>query len=271
MGEQISANFRHPAFSESSASEYRLSILMGVDSLCFELSDSTGSSLLWKDLTSDDFLSTLGREPLLTDTRYARVTLALCQTPAVIVPARLFDPNRTARYWESLSVLPEGHTVMADHLKTPDAWLVYPVSQNISRMLPQASIIHSASTWLQMITDDNHSAEAGAVYAHIYANMLLLAAWNTGELQFFNIFNFQSASDFLYYVLLAFQQSRLPAETTPLRLSGKISTQSEIYPLLQRYCNNIDFFAPAAAGPYPYGLPPEHNHWYLDLCGLKHR
>ncbi len=271
MGEQIRANFRNPEFSELSAPEYKLSILMGVDSLCFELFGNSGRSLRWKDLSSADPLASLMHEPMLLESPFQGLSLALCQTNAVLVPARLFDPDRVARYWESLSRLPDKYTVGADHLTAPNAWLVYPVREDIRQALPQAGIFHLASAWLQAIADTPNAAASGGVYAHVFGNLLLLAGWNSGELQFFNIFTFQSANDFLYYVLLAFQQAKLSAESAGLFLSGKISKQAEIYLVLQRYCNHIAFFAPDEAGPYPYGLPKEHHHWYLDLCCVRRR
>lgn len=96
----------------------------------------------------------------------------------------------------------------------------------------------------------------------------MVAAFENRALRFFNTFSFQTAQDFLYFVLLALHQAQVPLEQTPLLVSGKMTADSEISTLLQRYFTDMQMLAPAAAGPYPAGIPDDRRHWYFDLACL---
>ncbi|WP_296386943.1 DUF3822 family protein, partial [Winogradskyella sp.] len=67
------------------------------------------------------------------------------------------------------------------------------------------------------------------------------------KLLLFNVFEYNSKEDFIYYVLFVFEQLKLDVETTPVNLSGNIDKDDEIYNTLYTYVRHIDF------------MPTDHN------------
>ncbi len=269
MGIKIISEYKDPHFKQGSPAEHKLSVLLRPDGLCFHVTDAAHStSFAWKELAGDaanELLAAAGREPLLSGTAYSSAILATCG-PAALAPARLFDPSHAADYWLSLSDLPAGYSVQADAIPVLDAYVVYPLDGQSVQALPGARNIHLATAWLSGIYRHALRETGPAIYAHTSGKQLMLAAFDGRALRFFNTFTFQTAQDFLYFVLLALDQAQFALEQTLLFVSGKMTSDSEIHLLLQRYFVDMQFLTPAAAAPYPAGLPDDRRHWYFDLA-----
>lgn len=245
-------------------------MLLRPDGLCFHITDiARSASLAWKDAAGDSLdalLAAASQEPLLSGTAYSSANMAIGAGPAALAPARLFDPAYAADYWLNLSALPSGHSVQADALPALDAYVIYPIENSITRVLPGVRKIHLATAWLSGIYHYSRNDTGPALYAHTSGKQLMIAAFDGRALRFFNTFAFQTAQDFLYFVLLALDQAQFSLEQTSMFVSGKMTSDAEIYLLLQRYFVAMQFLAPAAAGPYPAGLPDDRRHWYFDLA-----
>lgn len=269
MGIKIISEYKDPRFQQGSPTEHKLSVLWRADGLCFHVTDAARTtSFAWKDYngdSADNLLTTVAQEPLFSATVYSSSCMAFGGGPAVLAPTRLFDPARAGEYWQSLSPLPAGHIVQADPIPMLDAYVVYPLSVQMAQSLPGNHKIHVATAWLSGVYHHALRETGPVIYAHTSGKSLMLAAFDGRSLRFFNIFSFQTAQDFLYFVLLALDQAQFPLEQTLLFVSGKMTSDSEIYLLLQRYFVDMQFLAPAAAGPYPAGLSDDRRHWYFDL------
>ena len=58
---------------------------------------------------------------------------------------------------------------------------------------------------------------------------------------FYNIFEYQTKEDFIYYILFTLEQLDLSTETTNISIIGAINEQSELYKILYTYIRNISF------------------------------
>ena len=59
---------------------------------------------------------------------------------------------------------------------------------------------------------------------------------------FYNIFEYQTKEDFIYYILFTLEQLELSTDKTNVSLLGDINKQSELYKILYTYVRNIVFF-----------------------------
>lgn len=276
MGGTIISEYRDPTFSPAQATEHKLSVLIGVGSLCYEVSDAWGRSLVWKDSelpagdSKNEAIRILIQNELpLREQRYNAVSIALFCEPAVLVPDRLFDASRVSSYWHTVSAPVAGHEITSDVSPALHARFVYPLSGQLENILlaqwADACLFHAGTAWLEGIHRNMIAAHPRAMYVHVSGARLLVAAFDSGALRFINFFDYQNARDFLYYCLLALDQAQFSLEDTHLFLSGKMTTEAEIFQLLQRYFINLHFLSPASAGAFPAGLPEDRRHWYFDL------
>ena len=62
------------------------------------------------------------------------------------------------------------------------------------------------------------------------------------KILFYNIFEYETKEDFIYYILFTLEQLELSPEETNISIMGAINEQSELYEILYTYIRNISFF-----------------------------
>ncbi|PRY51459.1 uncharacterized protein DUF3822 [Arcticibacter pallidicorallinus] len=89
-----------------------------------------------------------------------------------------------------------------------------------------------------------------------------------GEFVFYNIFSFENADDFNYYLLLIKQQFELqPA--TPVLLAGEIEKYSELYKRIARYFQNIRFCDSTSIVKHPDSFKLLPSHQFFSLLSMS--
>ena len=71
--------------------------------------------------------------------------------------------------------------------------------------------------------------------------MIEISVVENEQLQLFNIFEYHSKEDFIYYVLFVFEQLKLDVETTIIHLSGNIDKNDELFNLIYTYVRHVEF------------------------------
>lgn len=79
------------------------------------------------------------------------------------------------------------------------------------------------------------------VWINVHPRNIQVLLFEQEELIFSNQFDFQSEKDFIYYVLLIYDQFKLHPENVPLHISGQLVKESAIYKNLDNYIRNIRF------------------------------
>ncbi len=249
-----------------------------------EVYNTAIGSLLWKDYALSENATLhmavnqmLDIEPVLTQPGYSAVTWAFLQHACTLAPARFFDPARAQEYWLAQSELPADHTVLHDALPVLQAYLVWPFPTSLaSRLLalqPLAQLQHGATCWLEAVYRQARTSHSDnkAVFVHCFDRHLMVAVMDGAALRFFNTFAWHSARDFLYFVLLGCHTAQVSNEGIPLYLSGRLTSDSEVFKLLQRYFDTIHLWAaqPPGGAALP-GISEERRHWYANLICMRH-
>lgn len=265
-------------FQQKNTSAYQLSILVGMDSLVYSVFDVDSKQLLLiKTLEmptkgAQGVAAVLASEPLL-DLLYRRVKISVPEKRTALVPSRLFNESEAKTYLDELSSN-ENVKVSNDELKGLSAHVVYQLDDDMSKVLkrkfPTARIYSSMTPFLMGSSKLLPQEQEHAIFAHFYNDLLHLAVFEKGNLTFCNAFSYTSASDVLYYILLAYEQFKLDPQKVQLFLSGKVVKDSEIYKMLYRYIAEIDFV------PKPdfihlgrkFSSVPEHLFFHLHSLAL---
>ena len=72
------------------------------------------------------------------------------------------------------------------------------------------------------------------------ANTIEMLVFHSKELLLFNVFEYHSKEDFIYYILFVFDQLKLDTETTPIELSGNLQIDGELFKTLYTYVRHVD-------------------------------
>ncbi|WP_407430265.1 DUF3822 family protein [Arcticibacter sp.] len=89
-----------------------------------------------------------------------------------------------------------------------------------------------------------------------------------GEFVFYNIFSFENADDFNYYLLLVKQQFDLQPNT-PVLLAGEIEKYSELYKRIARYFQYIRFCDSTSVVKHPDSFKLLPSHQFFSLLSMS--
>ncbi len=249
-------NIIETEFQRNNTTAYQLSILIGMDSLVYSVYDDVSNRLLALKVLpfpkengtlsslATKLEETINKEDLLTPL-YRRVKIVFISADTSLVPTRLYNEQEKSTYLEELSSKRNNDAVLVDEIGPLKIKTVYSLDREalitLKAKFPTAHFFSAATPFLVGSHHSLSERNEESAFACFQKNIFQLAIFNQNELLFYNCFNFNSTSDVLYFVLLAFEQYGLDTESTPLFLSGNIVLDSDIYKTLYRYVSDLKF------------------------------
>ncbi len=271
-------------FLKKYTAQYELSILLGVDSLCFAVSDSASNLLGLRKysyaLAPGSFreLPEAAKEIFLEDPLLrkpcAAIRIAVFHPFVALVPKRLYNDGEKKAYLEKLLRLDKDDRLFSEELSFLQAMAVFPLTapliQELGVLAPQASIRHLAACLARSFAPLYAAEEPRRIFFNLRDGMAQVFAFDKEELVLLNTYTFFDSNDLAYFLLLICQQLGWPPEATPLFCSGLLVEDSAIFRNLQRFFPLLTF-VPAAGSPYATGPRfgrETRKHWFIDLLSI---
>ena len=268
-------------FDLNLANSYHLSIQADLDGFSFSvLNPSKGKYIVLKqysfrDLQSEDDLylqiqKVLKEDPLLQKS-YASVFCLYPDPRSTLLPAALFDRDLLKSYFEFNHPLGDLDELHYNHLKNPDAYLIFPMYHEIASLYLQkwvnASFYHPVSA----LTDEVLGSAIGqSVNIHLYGKHFDIIVNEDKHLKLHNNFSYRSEEDMLYFILFVFDKLELDQENTPVYLSGNIDKFSDSASFLRPYFKNLNFRKFPAGFQYSPAFDRIQEHIYLTVFKIYH-
>lgn len=268
-------------FAKSQAKDLELSILAGVDSFTYMVVDKRRHIQVLKEYALEEGASLprrqramqkIVKDDSLLKLSYSTTQLGLIGLQATILPERLYNPAKNKTYLEQLTDLSVNAEVVAEDLHHLSAKLVYaldPKTQVISKHFQAARKVHLYTAFLDALRPHAATQKGAHLFCHVRSRKIYLFLFDGTLLQYANHFTYQSARDFLYYVLLVFKSYNLDPKDVPLYLSGQLVKDSEVYRLLFRYLQRIDFLKVPATFSFGPKLSLQPSYFYFDLMSIQ--
>ncbi len=270
------------AFSSKRTHQYKLSILVGIDSFCYLVLNQENKSLLFKQfsgISTPDFSRLQGEQihdifnmDKLLKLDYGEVKLAFSDRKQVFVPNRIYNPAHKATYLKHVATTRASDQIYTNDITPLHAQNVFSVDHAtlnfLQQMFPDMQCLHvSSALYLSFLeqTDANESR----LFLCLRDNSLYLFLFQGRELIFSNNFHCQSSSDFIYYVMLVFNQFNLDVQRQVVLVSGNFVENGEYHKALSQYVQYI----------YPVDKPNFirfaesiesrlNNHAYFDVMSI---
>lgn len=164
---------------------------------------------------------------------------------ATLVPKELYNENHKADYLKFNTKILRTDFITHDDIVVNASVNVYVPYVNINNYIFEtfgAFVYKHASTILiNTILQKTKTSDVSEVYININNSTIELIVANKAQLLLFNVFEYNSKEDFIYYVLFVFEQLKLNVETTPIKLSGRVDKDDDIYSMIYTYIRHIDF------------------------------
>ena len=230
-----------------------LSIQINLNGLSFCVKNNNTVETLYtsqfeQELTPFDTLNRLKTEleKQVFSESFSSIKIIHQNNLATFIPEELYDENHNADYLKFNTKILKSDFITHDTISSNNSVNVYIPYVNINNYIfeqfGEFTYQHSASVFLQtLLKKDETSHEKTKVYINVNKTSIEIFAINNNELQLFNVFDYSSPEDFIYYVLFVFEQLNLNTETNEVVLSGLIDLNDNLYSILYTYVRHISF------------------------------
>lgn len=259
-------------FQARAAANYELSILTGMGSSAYLVCDDQQRLLAFRSFEHDPKSTFWESDPRLK-LAYKNTRIGWRGHVLTFVPGRLYSPTHRRDYLTQLTDFEESQEALADHLSFLNVVGVYGIDRNrLNRLrdaFPGCKLHHAASSTLNSLLKHATMQDRPGIYASVSEADIRLFGLDRQQLLYCNAFRCAAARDYLYYTLLAYEQCGWKPEEVPLYLFGELLADGEIYRLLYRYINQIEFLAPPAHMQFIAPFDREPLHLFHDLVSLQ--
>lgn len=259
-------------FSKYTTNQNELSILVGVDSLSYIVTNANRDVLLLRECSlADSKLHDFFLRDEYLRLSYQNVKAAIASSIFTMIPTRLYNIAERRAYLQQVVELEANMDVRADDLLAIKATNVYGIERDrldtVRKFVGGGKIFHATTALLQYLLLINEK-KGRTVFIHVYERKLTLTLLEGTNLLFVNTFEYNSAKDFLYYVMLVFEQYKLAPEEVPAFVSGQLVEDSEVYQMVKRYIYKLEFLALPHFLNFSSKWQQHQPHFFADLFGL---
>tara|TARA_B110000967_G_scaffold205531_1_gene250271 strand:- start:614 stop:1432 length:819 start_codon:yes stop_codon:yes gene_type:complete len=174
---------------------------------------------------------------------FESVTVIHQNNLSTLVPNKYFKEDALKNYLKYSVKTIATDLIVYDELECIDTKNVYIPFVNINNFLFQNfgefEYKHHSSILLEkLFLQPNASLH---FYVNISHSIFDIVVIEDAKLLFYNIFEYQTKEDFIYYVLFTLEQLELNPEETFISLLGDIDKESSLFKVLYTYVRNICF------------------------------
>lgn len=174
---------------------------------------------------------------------FEKVTVIHHNNLSSLVPNEYFSENSLKDYLKYSIRTITSDLIVYDNLDFLTSKNVYIPYVNINNFLFQNfgefEYKHHSSVLLEKLFLKSNSEMN--FFVHISKSIFDIIVIKKAKLLYYNIFDYETKEDFIYYILFALEQLELSPEKTMITLTGDIKTSSDLYKILFTYIKNINF------------------------------
>ncbi len=272
-------------FNVDQLSQYHLCFLLGKQHFKFCIVDSKSNScLLLEDylLGSNDqpkeILDTLKvlfeGHHLLNAGFWKSVKLAFVSPKSVLVPVILFDKDAMGEYLSLNCQLEPNEDFYYYKHHNNKIVNVFAVDSRVvdwfRTLYPNLNLhlLHHGSALIEGLPrqEDITRLKGMSLFVNIDSVDILIHEYD--QLLYYNQFPFNSADEFINYVMIAMNQLGLDPNMSKVQVWGNIDNQSEYFKNLYKFIRNVSFGKRPSMLKFTFEFDEIAEHQYFDLMGL---
>lgn len=261
------------AFGEQGLPQSELSILTGMDSSSYLITDPEQKALAIRAFSHPPAETWWQTDERLS-AGFKKIRLAWLGPRFTLVPARLYNGNARQTMLADLTDLKDSDTVLADALPELGAYLLYALDKDKlsewRRVFVGCRFYHGLTPILHELAQYTRRQGRAQMYAYLRDGLVYLVGIERDRLLFCNAFSCLAAKDYLYYVLLAYEQCGWKAAQVPLKIFGEILPATEVFNLFYRYVREVEFLQLKATSMMGPQAKQHSVHLFYDLLSLQH-
>lgn len=142
--------------------------------------------------------------------------------------------------------------------------------QMLERTFKNASIRHAGAVAINLLFN-NASLKKCDVLLNFNEGVFELCARRNNELLYYNVFEYETKEDVLYYLLFMMEQFGFDPEKVQLSIAGQMQVGSDYHTLIKKYIRHISFAVNSSSLKNTAEGVPDHYYFTLlnqHLCEL---
>jgi len=164
------------------------------------------------------------------------------------VPKQFFDEDNSADYLKFNAKILNTDFIAYDEISAIDSINVYVPYVNINNFIFDRFGVfeykHASTILIQKLIQNFTNPKNPELYLNVSKNQFELVVIDKGQLVFYNTFEYQTKEDFIYFILFTIEQLKLNPETIITKLMGNISKEDDLYKIVFKYIQFIEFIKP---------------------------
>ena len=224
--------------------------LTGLSFCCFDTLNNTVTSfneVLFDNFnkgtkTEDLFANAFNNHPELKDP-YDEILVIHNNNLSTFVPEPLFDENFLGSYLQYNTKVFETDFFAFDEIPNFQMNAVYIPYVNINNFfIDQFGAFdykHANSILVSKLLVSSKNKDEKKMFVHFNTGHFEIIVVQNQKLLLFNSFDYNTAEDFLYYILFTAEQLNLNPENFSLELIGNIDAESDYFKIAYKYIRNV--------------------------------
>jgi hypothetical protein len=287
--------YSDPAFDQQNIYEYELSIRLNADGFSYCILDTNTGKFL--QLQSFDFsdpsrkifipgekenadAGNLGRL-MEADLKwlggpFQKVRIIYNGAKASLIPEALFNEEEKASIYDfnvANGPYPAAE-LKHDLLKSLNAYSIYhlpgPIGDLIKKYFPDAGLYHHSTAIIQSVFLNYMNKDtANILFVNTGSSRLDILQINGRRLEYYNSFNYNTAEDYMYYLIFVVEQLKLNPENVEVVMLGEVEKHSSLSDLMHKYIRNISFAPRNADFKYSFVFDQLPGHYYYNLLNAS--
>ena len=207
---------------------------------------------------------------------FSKTRVMLNEGKSTLVPDALFNQAERAEILNfNLAGGPyKEEDIHHDHLRSTNSNSIYHfpghMQDLISKFFPDAAIYHHSAAIIQGLFLNYMNKENDRIlYVNTDNSRLDIIRIKGQKLDYYNSFGYNTAEDFMYYLIFVVEQLKLNPETLELVMMGEVEKHSTLSDLLHKYIRNVSFIERNTDFRYSFVFDQLPGHYYFNLLNLS--
>lgn len=288
-------SYSDPGLDKNKLFEYELSIRISAVGCAYCILDSTTGKFLHLesfDLAEQDRKPYIPGDEELTNTAklsqllegelswltndFSKTRLLINQGKSTLVPEALFNEKEKGNVFDfNVAGGPHQETeLFHDHLKSVNAYAIYNVTPTIGELLhrifPGALSFHQSSAFIQSVFLKYMNQEnENLLYVNTDKSRIDFLRIKGKKLDYYNSFMYNTAEDYMYYMIFVVEQLGLNPESVDVMMMGEVDRHSSLSDLILKYVRNVNFVNRNEDFRYSFVFDQLPGHYYFNLLNAS--
>jgi hypothetical protein len=275
--------FLDEALDLHKTTSYHLSIQAGLEGFSFVIFDPSKNKFIAlkhygfaekiPEFKYPDHLRDLLKKDEFLSQDFASIYCIWNHSRSTLLPAVLFEREKLRQYFEFNQVLSEQDELHANHLKNPDAYLIFPVHHEIANVFikqyPTLKFFNQATPFIDFALNHNMN-RPDSVYLSIQKNFFDILLIQNNSLILHNTFHFRYEEDMTYFIMNIYDRVMLDPALCPVYISGIVEKNSTAINWMRKCIKTVHFSEPDPRYRYSHAFDKIPGHYFINLFNLYH-